>query len=977
MATGLGNRDETGSAVLRYQPTTDADFVTGPAGSGRGGEQPLRLRRLPGMGHAHGRAMAAASNRLLWSALGCLSVSLVLSGEAAVTVEGLTSRTVYTDQVRFRVPPEPGTTDAATLNGQSVAVDDWVTVVLADYYDLVIRRKTTATGAVEERRFQFIVRDSTRGNSEWGLRPWTPPPVVNAAPEELAEARLRLLAPAAWPLGIEVPLVAWIETADGAPVRANACLSAPGFADLQLRRGVGAGLSPSSKEPGEQHWTPTYAELTGERTIRIEDSPQWTMVSGALASTTVWPADSRIAVTGDLTIPAGGELTIGAGSIVRLDPGVDILVHGTFTVSGTAERPVVFTPVNHAEPWGGITCRGDGVTLSLQHAILTGSGADDAWFDNNPGSGSSHRHEQPALYLGTGTRATLEDCCLIDNQGQAAHGEDAFLTLDHCLIQRCISVGQFNGGEVTVRRSALIEFPVDNDQFADDDNDAIYLTDGTHRITDTLIGWAKDDGIDSGSGGGGSVTVERCWIEACYHEGLAWSGANRITRTKDTVVLHCGQGIEAGWSDSDGSPDVLADHCLLLANSVGARFGDNYDWSYDGFLRVTNSFLLHNDRDVWGFNWDDWTYRSEQMDVQGNWLTAADPLQPDNAVFNWETDAPRLGDFLPSVERVGAGIAVPSGQATVEELGGGVPVGLSRWAAVPTSLRCEWWEGNRLLVASDLLLVPGRIAGWVPVPLFGTGEGPLLLRLRDTSTVHIAGRALLLVAPDAGNEITLVAQGSEWRYLDDGSDQGTAWREPGFDDSGWASGLAQLGYGDGDEVTAIDGGPSGARHATAYFRRAFEVADPARFETLELGVQRDDGAIVWLNGQEAFRTNMPEGEVAYDDYTGQTTSSESTFYATQVPEDLLVPGRNVLAVEVHQASATSSDLSFDLRLRGRLWPRLEWVAAAEGLVLYWSDPTWVLQTAPALDGPWTMAADASSPHLVAPEGSGFFRLTRP
>ena len=51
-------------------------------------------------------------------------------------------------------------------------------------------------------------------------------------------------------------------------------------------------------------------------------------------------------------------------------------------------------------------------------------------------------------------------------------------------------------------------------------------------------------------------------------------------------------------------------------------------------------------------------------------------------------------------------------------------------------------------------------------------------------------------------EETLVEAGSIWNYVDDGSDQGTAWYGIGFDDSGWVSGPAELGYGDGDEVTS-------------------------------------------------------------------------------------------------------------------------------------------------------------------------------
>ena len=96
-----------------------------------------------------------------------------------------------------------------------------------------------------------------------------------------------------------------------------------------------------------------------------------------------------------------------------------------------------------------------------------------------------------------------------------------------------------------------------------------------------------------------------------------------------------------------------------------------------------------------------------------------------------------------------------------------------------------------------------------------------------------------------------------WKYLDDGSDQGTAWREPGFDDSLWKSGPAQLGYGETDQVTTIGFGPDEwNKYPTTYFRHRFEVADPASIRALELQVLRDDGVAVFLNGREVLRDNL-------------------------------------------------------------------------------------------------------------------------
>ena len=111
----------------------------------------------------------------------------------------------------------------------------------------------------------------------------------------------------------------------------------------------------------------------------------------------------------------------------------------------------------------------------------------------------------------------------------------------------------------------------------------------------------------------------------------------------------------------------------------------------------------------------------------------------------------------------------------------------------------------------------------------------------------------------------LIAKGSVWKYLDQGSNQGTAWRSPAFNDSAWLTGPAQLGYGDGDEATVVGFGPDSAnKYVTTYFRRAFSVGDPTLFQSVTLNLLRDDGAVVYLNGTEVFRSNMPSGAVAYN-----------------------------------------------------------------------------------------------------------------
>ncbi|MCA9197264.1 MAG: PQQ-dependent sugar dehydrogenase [Planctomycetales bacterium] len=168
---------------------------------------------------------------------------------------------------------------------------------------------------------------------------------------------------------------------------------------------------------------------------------------------------------------------------------------------------------------------------------------------------------------------------------------------------------------------------------------------------------------------------------------------------------------------------------------------------------------------------------------------------------------------------------------------------------------------------------------------------------------------------------TIVPSGANWSYLDDGSNQGTAWRETLFDDSNWKQAAAQFGYGDGDEATVISFGPSSsAKFVTSYFRHEFDIANPDTIQTLELGLLYDDGAAVYLNGVEVVRTENLAPDAKFDSLANfqnagaQAGADEDTFFPFAIDASLLVEGRNVLAVEVHQASRSSSDLSFDLSL---------------------------------------------------------------
>ena len=197
------------------------------------------------------------------------------------------------------------------------------------------------------------------------------------------------------------------------------------------------------------------------------------------------------------------------------------------------------------------------------------------------------------------------------------------------------------------------------------------------------------------------------------------------------------------------------------------------------------------------------------------------------------------------------------------------------------------------------------------------------MKTLQTKTLRLAFALAILTAlfaPAAhAADTTLVPTGAVWKYLDNGSDQGTAWRASGFNDSTWPSGAAQLGYGDGDEVTTVGFGPdANNKFITTYFRRAFSVTNAAAFNALTLRIMRDDGAVVYLNGVEVWRTNMPTGTIGSSTPASVAIAGadESAFVQMTLSPSLLVTGTNVLAVELHQSGGTSTDISFDLQLIG-------------------------------------------------------------
>jgi hypothetical protein len=171
------------------------------------------------------------------------------------------------------------------------------------------------------------------------------------------------------------------------------------------------------------------------------------------------------------------------------------------------------------------------------------------------------------------------------------------------------------------------------------------------------------------------------------------------------------------------------------------------------------------------------------------------------------------------------------------------------------------------------------------------------------------------------SDSVLIAREQVWKYSDAGTDLGTSWKNPDFSDSSWKSGQAELGYGDGDEKTVISyGNNSSDKYITSYFRKTFVLNNKGKVTSLTMSLKCDDGAVVYLNGNEIHRYNMPSGTISFGTTASSSISGadESDFHTYSIDAGFLVTGNNTVAVEVHQNSASSSDVSFDLQLSAQM-----------------------------------------------------------
>jgi hypothetical protein len=209
---------------------------------------------------------------------------------------------------------------------------------------------------------------------------------------------------------------------------------------------------------------------------------------------------------------------------------------------------------------------------------------------------------------------------------------------------------------------------------------------------------------------------------------------------------------------------------------------------------------------------------------------------------------------------------------------------------------------NAKLMVNGLELPYGEFDGYLFAPITLKAVAPVGFRFKgwkSTGTTQMK---------------SVFATAEEWEYYDSGSLDGTSWKSSSYNDSQWKTGLARIGYDNNNWHTGLKTTTEGYL-TTYYFRKSFNLADnPSATDEFILDYVIDDGMIVYINGVEAGRYNMPSGTILYNDVATTHAHNNPDTGQMTLKGSLFKKGKNVIAVEVHNNSTTSSDILWDASL---------------------------------------------------------------
>ncbi len=250
----------------------------------------------------------------------------------------------------------------------------------------------------------------------------------------------------------------------------------------------------------------------------------------------------------------------------------------------------------------------------------------------------------------------------------------------------------------------------------------------------------------------------------------------------------------------------------------------------------------------------------------------------------------------------------------VSNYGNSIPVVGEFIGLLRNSGESLWLIQPGLTPDQDVVIDHLTYANSEPWPPNANGLGSSLQLLdaaQDNSRVSNWAAAKLMT--NTTPSINLIPMSKSWKYNQSGTDLGSNWMNPDYDDSGWVAGSA-LFFVESSALPAPKTTPLTLGATTYYFRTHFSFdGDPANL-LLDLTTVVDDGAVYYLNGHELYRQGMSEGLVTYATLSQQLVDNAALEGSILRDATYLKKGDNVLAVEVHQNNTGSSDIVFGMML---------------------------------------------------------------
>ena len=540
------------------------------------------------------------------------------TGPLGLSLDDLSDKKDYTSGMLVNCLSYKGKkVDRLVVNGSEVHNLNLLELKTAGYYHLEIYLKRSGQNTPEVIR--LVILDPERGNTEWGLPPWTP---LEPVAGEIGDQTVKLIYTAAAPQGVAVPLIVLLGEE---LTHSDSNLDAEfGSLKFRIKRGVG-----SLQIPGSNSET---ALIIDHRNFFVNISPIETpplLLSGELEGDTYIPPGSYIHVPSQLSIPEGITLSIGSGSFITIDPEVNIINNGLLILDGSADAPLTVTCSDEENYWGGFIGSSAGNRVEASYTIFSRSG-----YHSGDGYNYGHAGRQALFYSENGELA-LDHCYINDHIGQVFYPVSCTLELSDCLVQRAKTGGQMNQSELVMNRCVFTDFPDDSYDYRDEDNDGLYLDECNATISNSVFMYAKDDGLDSGASGGGEVLINNCRFEANFHEGAALSSGHfvvKLHQISNSLFTNNGQGLELGYSSPNHQVEV--ESCRFIGNGIGIRYGDCYDFPHHGFIHVANSESLDNHvYDVWNMNREHWNADILQMSFDNVRVSIPNPLYPELLIY--------------------------------------------------------------------------------------------------------------------------------------------------------------------------------------------------------------------------------------------------------------------------------------------------------------------------------------------------------